>query len=299
MQHARRALLGPHLQRGAVPAADRGDAARARPRTSGCACATRTSASPAARTGTCGRAGASSACSWAGGGWHQLRLPVSHLTWDAGPASAVGRRGSRRTRAERDVARRAAAARAPGAASSSERPPAPWGSFPLSELVILARHRRARLGAASAVATAAGERVAGGLVLASLGGGELALREHLGGFRSHSALLAGVATFVVITVIVLALGPVKMWVILGGRRGVRRVLLLDARAVQATLGRAELPVSAAAGACAPAAYPLGSVKQRTARAPSLKRRAPAALPPLPTGRSSRSRPRPAQGAGAP
>ncbi len=52
-----------------------------------------------------------------------------------------------------------------------------------------------------------------GLVLASLGGGELALREHLAGFRSHSALLAGVATFAVITVLVLGLGSVKLWLI--------------------------------------------------------------------------------------
>ena len=134
-----------------------------------------------------------------------------------------------------------------GARPRSERPPAPWGSFPLSELIILAGIVVLVWGLLSG-SDGGGERVAGGLVLASLGGGELALREHLGGFRSHSALLAGVATFVVVTVIVVALGPVKMWVILGGgRRGVRRVLLLDARAVQATLGRAELPVSAAAG----------------------------------------------------
>jgi hypothetical protein len=58
------------------------------------------------------------------------------------------------------------------------------------------------------------ERVAAGLLLASLGGGELALREHLGGYRSHSALLAGVAAFVVVTVVALTLGPVKVWVLL-------------------------------------------------------------------------------------
>ena len=58
------------------------------------------------------------------------------------------------------------------------------------------------------------ERVAAGLLLASLGGGELALREHLGGYRSHSALLAGVAAFAVVTVVALTLGPVKVWVLL-------------------------------------------------------------------------------------
>jgi hypothetical protein len=114
------------------------------------------------------------------------------------------------TRAERDAARRTPAARRP---SSSERPPPPWGSFPLSELVIL-------LGIVVMVwgflsGTDGGEeRVAGGLVLASLGGAELALREHLGGYRSHSALLAGVAAFAVDTAIALGLGPVKLWVLL-------------------------------------------------------------------------------------
>jgi hypothetical protein len=58
------------------------------------------------------------------------------------------------------------------------------------------------------------ERVAGGLVLASLGGGELALREHLAGFRSHSSLLAGVAAFVAVTAVALGLGPVRIWVLL-------------------------------------------------------------------------------------
>jgi hypothetical protein len=58
------------------------------------------------------------------------------------------------------------------------------------------------------------QRVAGGLVLASLGGAELALRDHLAGYRSHSALLAGVAAFAVDTAIALGLGPVKVWVLL-------------------------------------------------------------------------------------
>ena len=59
------------------------------------------------------------------------------------------------------------------------------------------------------------ERLAAGLVIASLGGAEIALREHLAGFRSHSTLLAGVAAFVVVTVVALGLGPVEVWVLLG------------------------------------------------------------------------------------
>ena len=52
--------------------------------------------------------------------------------------------------------------------------------------------------------------MAPGLVIASLGGGELALREHLAGYRSHSSLLAGVATFVAVTALALGPGPVKL-----------------------------------------------------------------------------------------
>jgi hypothetical protein len=119
------------------------------------------------------------------------------------------------TRAERDVARSAPQPRPArrGRPSSAERPQAPWGSFPLSELIILAGIVVLFWGLLSG-GDGGGRKVAAGLILCSLGGGELALREHLGGFRSHSALLAGVATFVVVTVIVLTLGPLQMWVVL-------------------------------------------------------------------------------------
>jgi hypothetical protein len=120
------------------------------------------------------------------------------------------KRGGLTTRAERDAARRAPAARRPAA---SERPPAPWGSFPLSELVILLGIVVMVWGFLSGEDRGE-ERVAGGLLLASLGGGELALREHLGGYRSHSALLAGVAAFALDTGVALAFGPVKVWVLL-------------------------------------------------------------------------------------
>jgi hypothetical protein len=120
------------------------------------------------------------------------------------------KRGGLTTRAERDAARRAPAPRRPRA---SERPAPPWGSFPLSELVILIGIVVMIWGFVSG-ADEGEERVAAGLLLASLGGGELALREHLAGFRSHSALLAGVAAFAVVTAVALALGPVKVWVLL-------------------------------------------------------------------------------------
>jgi hypothetical protein len=133
----------------------------------------------------------------------------------------MGRRSRKRgesTRAERDAARRerAASTQPPprsraGRPSASARPPAPWGNFPLSELVILIGIVLILWGAARG--SGGEEMLAGGLVIASLGGGELALREHMAGYRSHSSLLAGVAAFVAVTVVALGLGPVQLWVL--------------------------------------------------------------------------------------
>ena len=136
----------------------------------------------------------------------------------------MGRRSRKRppaaTRAGRDAARRERAAQGDSAPARATRPPRsrderprpPWGSFPLSELLILAGIVVILWGLVGGRGSE--ERVAGGLVIASLGGGELALREHLAGYRSHSALLAGVAAFIVVTGVALGLGPVKVWVLL-------------------------------------------------------------------------------------
>jgi uncharacterized integral membrane protein len=79
----------------------------------------------------------------------------------------------------------------PGA---DERPPAPWGSFPLAELTVLAGIVMLAIGVAGQNPTAIGV----GVVLAALGGLEVSLREHLAGYRSHTTLLAG-TVFVLIT----------------------------------------------------------------------------------------------------
>jgi hypothetical protein len=132
----------------------------------------------------------------------------------------MGRRSRKRgdsTRAERDAARQERAREQrprprPGRPSIHERPRAPWGNFPLSELVIFLGIVLILWGA---VMGSDGERVIfAGLVIASLGGGELALREHMAGYRSHSSLLAGAAAFVSVTAVALGLGPVKLWVLL-------------------------------------------------------------------------------------
>jgi hypothetical protein len=142
----------------------------------------------------------------------------------------MGRRSRKRgesTRAERDAARqerarqravaeasgRPASVRKPrpGRPSPDERPTAPWGSFPLSELVIFLGIVLILVGAVQG--TDGARFIAAGLVIAGLGGGELALREHMAGYRSHSSLLAGAAAFVAVTAVALGLGPVKLWVL--------------------------------------------------------------------------------------
>jgi hypothetical protein len=73
-----------------------------------------------------------------------------------------------------------------------ERPPAPWGSFPLVELVVLVA-----LGLLIAGVVTSGPRgttlLVTGLALGSLAGLELSIREHFAGYRSHTLLLAGAA----------------------------------------------------------------------------------------------------------
>jgi hypothetical protein len=79
------------------------------------------------------------------------------------------------------------------ATPGDERPPAPWGSFPLAELTILAGLVMLGVGFFGGSRTALGV----GVVLGGLGGLEVALSEHLTGFRSHTTLLAG-AVFVLV-----------------------------------------------------------------------------------------------------
>jgi hypothetical protein len=56
-------------------------------------------------------------------------------------------------------------------------------------------------------------RFGAGLALASLGGLELSLREHLAGYRSHSSLLAGAAAVLVVTGLALGPGPNRVWML--------------------------------------------------------------------------------------
>jgi hypothetical protein len=127
--------------------------------------------------------------------------------------SGTGTSASATTRAERDEARRRRAEamrggepssrparrRASGKTSFEDRPPAPWGSFPLVEIVVFI----ALVLLVASFFVGPERRAAtllGGLALGSLAGLELSIREHFTGFRSHSALLAGAVAAAAITV---------------------------------------------------------------------------------------------------
>ena len=141
-----------------------------------------------------------------------------------GPAGTESVSAAGTTRAERDAARarraqaaerrrssgssggrQAAPARRRGRPTIDERPPAPWGKFPLVELVVLLALILLPL---SFVVGGSRGRVmlTGALVLGSLAGLELSIREHFGGFRSHTTLLAGVAAFAAMAITYFAAG---------------------------------------------------------------------------------------------
>jgi lysylphosphatidylglycerol synthetase-like protein (DUF2156 family) len=101
------------------------------------------------------------------------------------------KRKGKRTKRAAPAEKRPAPAAARRVTAADDRPPAPWGSFPLAELVILA-------GIVSLIVGVAGRHPTGiglGVALAGLGGLEVAAREHFAGYRSHTTLLAG-AVFV-------------------------------------------------------------------------------------------------------
>lgn len=76
---------------------------------------------------------------------------------------------------------------------SDDRPPAPWGSFPLQELTVFVGLVILIVGAVQA----SPQLIVVGVALGALGGLELTVREHLAGYKSHTTLLAG-AVFVVV-----------------------------------------------------------------------------------------------------
>jgi hypothetical protein len=86
-----------------------------------------------------------------------------------------------------------------------DRPPAPWGSFPLVELVVLVAI--VILIAGLFVSGTRGSVMIGaGLALGALAGLELSVREHFAGYRSHTVLLSA-ATAVAVLALLFFLAP--------------------------------------------------------------------------------------------
>ena len=140
-------------------------------------------------------------------------------TQEVGAAPAGGT-----SRAERDAARRERAGRqssqatakpAPRRRTSAEDRPRPlWGSFPLTELLTLAGIVLMAWGFLSGAGGDGNARIAAGLAIASLAGLELAIREHVTGFRSHTTLLSGAVAIVVMVALGLAAGLDTLGVLL-------------------------------------------------------------------------------------
>jgi predicted lipid-binding transport protein (Tim44 family) len=136
------------------------------------------------------------------------------MTGDTAPVAP-----SDSTRAERDEARRVRAQEAArervrrgGRDSDDSRLPAPWGPFPLTELVVLLG-----IGLLIGAFIVRGERgrtmLAAGLLLGSLGGLEVSIREHFAGYRSHTTIFAAAAGVLTIVVVTLVVHPIKLWIV--------------------------------------------------------------------------------------
>jgi len=92
--------------------------------------------------------------------------------------------------------------------ADDDRPPAPWGNFPLVEIAVLIGIVMVIIGLVF-LGTGSDRGpifIIIGLALASIGGLELAVREHFAGFRSHTLILAGLPAAVVLALLYYA-GP--------------------------------------------------------------------------------------------
>jgi hypothetical protein len=86
-----------------------------------------------------------------------------------------------------------------------------WAPFPLTELVILLSIIMLGLGFLTG-GDRRGVLLGGGFVLVTLAAGELSVREHFAGYRSHSSLLAGICA--ILAAIPVWLLPVPQGVVL-------------------------------------------------------------------------------------
>jgi hypothetical protein len=86
----------------------------------------------------------------------------------------------------------------PRADAPDERPPAPWGSFPLVEVMVLVALVLLVAGFLFVKGHQGAVMIGVGVALGALAGLELSIREHFAGYRSHTLLLAGFASAAVL-----------------------------------------------------------------------------------------------------
>jgi uncharacterized integral membrane protein len=121
---------------------------------------------------------------------------------------------------------------APRVAAPDERPPAPWGSVPLAELVILGGIISLIIGLVGQHPTAIGI----GVALAGLGGLEVAIREHFAGYRSHTTMLAGAVFVLTVGVLFYLAGQVLAVALGAGAVAFAITFFLARRAFQRASG---------------------------------------------------------------
>lgn len=115
---------------------------------------------------------------------------------------------------------------------ADERPPAPWGSFPLAELIVLAGIVCLVIGIVGGNLTL----LAVGITLGALGGLEVSVREHFAGYRSHTTLLAGVVFVLVVGSLFYLAGLVLAICLAAGALAFLATFLLLRRAFQNASG---------------------------------------------------------------
>ena len=119
----------------------------------------------------------------------------------------MGRRSRKRADALARPAPAPARPPAPRRRDGAERPRAPWHPFPLVELSVLIGLVLLVWGLIRRDDDSGRVLLVCGMVLASLGGLDTALREHFGGFASHALLLAALPAVVTAGVLFFAGAP--------------------------------------------------------------------------------------------
>ena len=134
----------------------------------------------------------------------------------AGADAPAEHSAGRASRTDREATPAPAAARprttrrTPGRTRAEDRPPPPWGSFPLTELLVLI----ALVLFVWGIVAKRPVLIFVGLTIGSVGGLELSIREHFGGFRSHTTLLSGALALIVVVAMLFAAGRVPVVLVL-------------------------------------------------------------------------------------